>query len=195
MTDLKKGSFDKILAFDCETTGFSFGDNPSKDHQMVSAGLVVADLNFNPIEELYVEINWNGNSKWADQAQQIHGLSKEYLATNGVTEVEATEQIGSLIYDHFGFDNPVTLLGTNVISFDVFFLRKLLHSNNLPIKFSHRGMDTFSLAMPIFGAFTSDELFEILGFHKRETHNALDDAKRSLKVFKIVNNLWDKYVK
>lgn len=187
-------AIDKLLAFDCETTGFTFGPDPSKDHCMVSAGLIVADLDFNPIEELYVEIKWDGKSNWADQAENIHGLSRQYLEAHGQTHEQAAEAIGGLLVDHFGFDKAITLLGTNVMSFDLFFIRKFLDSMELSFKFSHRGADTFSLAIGTVKSQTSDELFELLGFDKRDKHNALEDARMSLKAFKIINNLWSKHV-
>jgi hypothetical protein len=142
-----KGYFDKFLAFDCETSGMAFGDNPSKDYQIVSAGLIVADFTFKPIEELYVEIQWNGHAKWDAKAESIHGMSKEYLLKNGIPEVEAVEKIGALMYDHFGMDSPISLLGHNVGTFDLPFLRKTLSNHDLNFKFAHRHMDTFSLAM------------------------------------------------
>lgn len=189
-----KGYFDKFLAFDCETSGMAFGDNPSKDYQIVSAGLIVADFTFKPIEELYVEIQWNGHSKWDAKAESIHGMSKDYLAKNGLPEIEAVEKIGALMYDHFGMDSPISLLGHNVGTFDLPFLRKTLSNYDLNFKFAHRHMDTFSLAMGTFQAYNSDDLFEMMGFEKRKSHNALADARYALETFRIINKFWAKYV-
>ena len=187
-----KGQFDKFLVVDCETSGFNPGPDPSKDYQAVSWGLIVSDVKtFKPIDGLYLEVKWNNLSKWSTDAEIIHGLSKSYLQQHGVTEAEAAEQIGGLLVEHFDIDTPITLMGTNVSTFDLPFLRKLLNAYDLPFKFSHRAMDTFSLSMGTVQAFTSDELFEIINGKQRGKHNALDDAAASLKTFETIKRLWD----
>lgn len=190
-----KGKFDKVLAFDCETSGVNFdGIDPSINYKMLSAGLIIADADFKPIEELYVEFKWADSDKhykWSEQAFSIHGLSKEHLDKHGVTENDGAEAIGGILYEHFGMDNAITLLGTNVASFDQFFLKRFLNNMGIPFKFSHRMLDTFSLGYGTLGAYTSDELFDILGFAKRTNHNALEDARMSLNSFKVINDLWN----
>jgi len=182
---------EKILAFDCETTGLSYGVNPSLNHSMVSVGLIVANAKFEPIESLYVEIQWDGKSKWEPEAEKIHGLSREYLAQNALTHADAAEKIGGLLFEHFGMYQPIMLLGTNVMSFDIFFLDNFLQSMEIPFRFSHRGLDTFSLAMGTVRAETSNELFDLLGFEKRGKHNALDDASMSLAAFRQIYTQWN----
>lgn len=191
-----KTHFDKIVAFDCETSGLSFDTlDPSVGYRMISAGLIVADCHFKPIEELYVEFKWgDSTASWSSQAEGIHGLSRAYLDANGVTDVEGAEQIGGLLYDQFGMETPITLLGTNPASFDQFYLKNFLVSQGIPFKFSHRMLDTFSLGYGTVGAWTSDELFEILGFKKRDKHNALEDARMSLKSFELLHSLWQSQV-
>ncbi len=191
----KRGEFNKFLVIDCETSGVTYGDNPAKDCQMVSVGLIVTDIEtFKPIEELYLEIRYNGKSKWDWQAEKVHGLTKDYLNKNGVTEIEAAEQIGGLLYEHFGIDNAITLCGHNVASFDVFFLKKLLYANDLQFKFTYRMIDTFSLGIATFGTFLSEGLFEAVGFEKRGKHNALEDARMALEAVRRINMLWKKKV-
>jgi DNA polymerase III epsilon subunit-like protein len=183
-------AIDKILSFDCETTGFEFGLNPSINHQMISAGLVVATSKFEIIEELYVEIQWDGKSQWAKRAEEIHGLSKEHLAKYGKTKAEAAEAIGGLLMEHWGMEKPINLLGTNVMSFDIHFLDGFLQEQEIPFRFSHRAFDTFSLAMGTVRAETSDSLFKLLGFGDRGKHNALEDAKLSLAAFREIYTQW-----
>jgi len=191
-----KGYFDKFIAIDCATSGINRdADNPSKDYQSVSWGIIVASVkDFKPIDGLYTEIKWNGMSKWDPKAEEVHGLSKDYLNKNGVTEAEAAEEIGGLLFEHFGIDVPITLLGHNVVSFDLPFLKKLLHSNDLLFKFSNRHMDTFSLAMGTVQTYNSDDLFDLMGCTKRGIHNALDDANFALKTYQIINKIWKTYV-
>jgi len=80
-----RGYFEKLLAMDCETTGLKYNaDDPSGGYQAVSWGLIVANaLTLKPIEEMYIEIKWNGMSTWSQEAEQVHGLTKEHLNKNG----------------------------------------------------------------------------------------------------------------
>jgi DNA polymerase III epsilon subunit-like protein len=187
-----KGYFEKFLAFDCETSGINFeSTTPDINYQMVSCGLVVSDLNFRPLAELYVEIKWNGTARWDKGAERIHKLSMKYLDENGLTEEEAAVEIGSFLLEHFGSETPIVLLGHNVGNFDIFFLKKLLKKFDIPAKFSHRTMDTFGLSMGTVQCYNSDELFEVLDIQQmRNTHNALYDAKYALEVFRKINRLW-----
>jgi len=192
----RRGQFEKILAVDCETSGMNYDhDDVSVNYQSLSWGLVVSDITtFKPIDELYVEIKWNGKSRWEGKAERIHGMSREYLDKNGVTEEEAAEKIGIFIYEHFGIDTPIVLCGHNVQVFDRYFLKKLLHSHGLEFKFAHRGLDTFSLSMATVKEYNSDDLFEAVGLSKRGAHNALDDAKYALETYRRINKLWKKCV-
>lgn len=191
----KRGYFDKVCAVDCETSGMSFGDDPSRDCQSVSWGLVVADVaTYKPIDKLYVEIKWNGKSKWEWKAEQVHGLTREYLATHGMDEAKAAEEIALFLGEHFGTDTPIVLLGHNAASFDIFFLRKLLHTHDLPFKFAHRVLDTFSLSMATVREYNSEDLFTALGLNARDKHNALDDAMYALESYRRINLIWKKLV-
>lgn len=186
-----KGYFDKVLAIDCETTGINFdGDDVTKGYQSIAWGVIVADaLTFDPIEKVYVEIKWDGVSKWDTGAEKIHGLSKEHLEKNGMDSEEAVEHIVSMMYTHFTIDEPIVLLGQNVGRFDLPFFRKLLLSQGIPAKFAYRTLDTFALGYGMVRAHNSDELFEILGIKRPTPHNALSDAEASLKSYKVLNKL------
>jgi hypothetical protein len=197
----KRGEFDRILAFDCETSGINHGQiDPAQHYKMVSAGFIVADINFDPIEKLYIEFKWDDPTcsekfYWDNGAEQIHGLSREYLNEHGMTEVDAAEAVGGLIYEHWGLNTVIVLLGTNIASFDQFFLRKFLERQGLKFKFAHRMLDTFSLAMGTVQAYNSTELFELIGCHRGDTHNSLQDTECSLNSFKIINRIWKTHVK
>ena len=178
-----RGYFEKLLAIDCETSGLKYNsDDPSEDFQSVSWGIIVADAKtLKPIEELYVEIKWDGESLWSMGAQKIHGLSKEYLEENGMTDEEAVVAIGSLIAKHFGTDNALCCLGHNVATFDVPFLKRLFRKHGIELKFGNRHVDTSSIGFVNWGVFTSDALFEEVGYEARGDHNALDDARMALE--------------
>lgn len=189
--DKPRGHFDFILAIDCETTGLKFGsDYADEGHQAVSWGVVVADAaTLKPIEELYVEIKWNQQSKdarkndssFGKRAEEIHGLTYDYLEKNGVDEEEAVALIGSLILKYWGPEVSIRTLGHNVHLFDLFFLRSMFRRHGIELKFGNRHYDTNSVGFVAFNTFNSDDLFEKVGFEARGEHNALDDAKMALE--------------
>ena len=184
-----RGYFEKILAIDCETTGLCFtNDSPvfkeatGERHQTVSWGVIVANAHtLKPIEELYVEIKWNDesikqrkkDSKFGTHAEKIHGLTKSYLDKNGVTEVEACEQIGSLLVKHWGPTNNVITLGHNVHTFDMPFMRDMFRRHEIELKFANRHVDTNSVGFVDWTTYNSDDLFRAVGFEDRAIHSKL----------------------
>lgn len=196
----QKGFFKHVLAMDCETTGLNFsGDDPSDGHQPISWGIIVADtVTYEPVEELYLEIKWNPTSirsrkvdpKFGKKAEEIHGLTKTYLDENGVDEEEAVLQIATLIIKYWGPSNAIATLGHNVATFDIPFLRAMFCRHDVPLKFTNRHFDSNSLGLGTVGAFTSNALFDTMGFDERSDHNALDDCRMSLESFHIIKKLW-----
>lgn len=189
---MKNIKFDKILGIDVETSGFNNSNklNPAEGYQILSIGLIVADTKvFKPIEELYLEIKWDGESLWDEDAVKIHGFTKQYLDKHGLDTDEAAEIIALFLDKHFGIDTPISLLGHNVY-FDFSFLKMFLDKHDLPFKFSYRHIDSFSLSMPTIETFSSDELFEFFGFAERTTHNSLKDIKMTLKSIQLISKMW-----
>lgn len=199
-----RGYLEHILAIDVETTGLffnntdpSFDEESGKYHQVVSIGLVVADATtFEEIEDLYIEIKWDGESEWNVEAENIHGLSKQYLEENGFTNEEAVLVIGQLLLKYWGGNKPVALLGHNVATFDKFFFQRLMMSQGIHVKHANRHIDSFSVGKATVGSCNSDDLFEAVGIPTRDSnsHNALDDAKASLTSVRTVKQLWDAFV-
>jgi DNA polymerase III epsilon subunit-like protein len=188
------GYFDKFLAIDCETTGLNFDhSNPdiTHGHQSVSWGLVISDMKtMKPIDELYVEIKWDGVSEWHWKAEKIHGLSKQHLADNGLDAETAAETIAQFIATHFDVDDTIVCLGHNVQQFDIPFLKKLLYKYGFKFSFSHRCIDVSSIAVATLGTFTSQELFDLLEIKRGSVHNALEDTKASLTAFRIIRKMF-----
>lgn len=204
------GYFDKVLAMDCETTGLCFSNNDphhnketGEAHQAVSWGLIIADADtLEPIEELYVEIQWNDKSisqrkdspEFGKIAEGIHGLSYQHLETHGISEFEAVEKIGELILKHWGPNGRIATMGHNVHTFDLPFFRDVFQRHGIELKFGSRHYDSNSLGFGTVGAFNSDDLFATVGLEERTTHNALDDAHMSLESFRRIRTLWDSRV-
>lgn len=200
----QKHYFKYVLAVDCETTGLSYGANdPSDGHQMVSIGLIVADTEtFTPIEKLYIEIKWNEasiirreqDSHFGKAAEDIHGLSFEYLQEHGVEEEEALVAIANMVLKYWGTDKAISLLGHNVATFDLQFVRNLFQRHEMQLKFANRHFDSFSVGVGTVGAYTSDALFGVMGNNNRKEHNALVDCEMALEVFHNVKTLWSSMV-
>ena len=189
------GWFQYVLAMDAETTGLKFNsDDPSEGHQAVSWGMVVADAHtLKPIEELYVEIQWNEDSiaakkadpKFGVHAEKIHGLTRAHLDKNGMSEEEAVVEIANLILKYWA-DGNIRCLGHNVATFDIWFLKRMMRRHGIELKFGSRHIDTSGTGFINFETYTSDELFELVGFDARGDHNALDDAKMALESARIM---------
>ena len=189
LKDKPKGYYEFILAMDCETSGLAVNnDDPSynastgEEYQSVSWGMIVASADtLKPVEKLYVEIQWNGDAVWDGRAEKVHGLSKKHLEEKGLTEEEAVEEIANFIIKYWGTDVSIRTLGHNVASFDLWFLKRLMRRHGIELKFGNRHVDTSSIGFVNWRAFTSDQLFEAVGFDERGAHNALDDAMMSLE--------------
>lgn len=185
------GYFDRILALDSETSGIFFEANPARlgdeRYQAVSWGMQILNGDFEVLDELYIEIQWDGKSKWSDRAQKVHGLTKEHLAANADTFEDAYVKIVNFIFKWFG-TTPVVVLGHNV-AFDLAFLRSDLQELDLKLSFGNRVLDSNTLGFTVFETYTSDQLFEILGQEDRESHNALDDIKRTVQAFRVARSL------
>lgn len=187
----KDGYFQFILAIDCETTGLTFNTaDCSINDQAISWGLVVAKTNdLKPIDELYLEIKWNEQSKakrredpsFGRKAETIHGLTYEYLEENGIDEITAAHKINQLLTKYWGPNNIVRTLGHNVHMFDLPFLRGTLVRGGVERNFGNRHYDTNSAGFIALMTWTSNELFEMMGFDARNTHKAIDDAKMALE--------------
>lgn len=205
-----RGHFDYLLAIDCETTGIClnndspvYNPNTGERHQTVSWGVIVADAKtLKPIEEKYVEIKWNleslkqkkDNPNFGKRAEEIHGLTRNYLEENGIDEEDAVVEIGGLILKYWGPEVSIRTLGHNVHMFDLQFLRDMFERHEIHLRFGNRHYDTNSVGFVTFGTFNSDDLFETVGFDPRGAHNSLDDAKMALETARRIRVLFQRCI-
>ena len=205
MTQAKpRGYIELALFIDFETSGIAYNsEDPTHDpisgdtYQAVSVGLVVANAQtLKPIEDLYVEIKWNGKSKWDKRAEAVHGLSLAHLEEFGVDEEDAVLEIGSLILKYWGPESPVCLGGHNVATFDKFFLNRLLRTHGIVVRFGSKTIDTNAIGFATFGTHNSDDLFAEIGLPDRdpEHHNALVDAQNALTTVRTVRQLFQRCI-
>lgn len=186
-----KGYCEIMLGMDCETTGLSFqSDDPSTGFQAISFGfVVVATDTLKIIDKLYVEIKWDGVSTWNDQAEAVHGLSRDYLDKNGMTSEEAAGAIGEFIFKYW---NTTTILplGHNV-HFDVCFLKQLMRANGIELRFTNRMVDSFSVGFTNAKLWNSDQLFKFASDSVRKEHNALEDIMLTVKALRTFRVIFD----
>lgn len=181
------------LGIDWETSGSDWDDpdGSHKKYQGLSFGAVVFDVDtFEPIEKLYCELQFDTDKyKWSQEAQEIHGLSQEHLAKNGISREEAAVLLGEMILKYFGPEGKVMFLGHNA-DFDIKFTNQLFADVGLPpLNKHHVILDTSSTGFITLGLYKSDMLFERLGFDKRGAHNALEDILMTLETCKIIKGL------
>lgn len=200
----KKFKTAKLLGFDSETTGMAFaGDvdpacpDPSynflngKKYQAISWGFVVVDLEtLKIIDELYLEIQHDPKYSWEYGAEKVHGLTREHLKEHGISSEEAAIQIVEFVLRHWEINDAIQTIGHNQVTFDHWFLRRLLCDFGLMIRFANRHIDTNYLSHGIYGVEGSKELFELFS-DKRDAHNALEDIKQTVKAFVETRGLFD----
>lgn len=218
MSNKTVGSMQYVLCFDTETSGLfsnevdpSYQSDTGKECQIVSIGLIVADaIKLTPIKKLYLEIQWNGVSDWQQQAEDVHGLTKQHLKDNGLTEEEAVEEIGDFIQEFWGPMQEIVVAGTKKvkfpttqlhvlghnIAFDISFIRRLFKrvlGDDFILNISHRQYDTNSLGFFTVESFTSDQFFDAVGLPPRTKHNALEDITMSLEAARRIKLLWNTF--
>lgn len=201
MSNTKKprGYFEKALFIDAETSGLAFNAiDPTYDeatgntYQAVSIGLVVADSStLEPVDELYVEIKWNGESTWSPAAEAVHGLSLAYLEEHGISEEDAVVEIATFILKYWGPEGVICLGGHNVARFDLFYLKRLMESQGINLRFGSRTIDSSAVGFVALETYNSDDLFELVGLPERDPakHNALTDAHNSLTACRMIRKM------
>lgn len=185
-----------ILVMDWETTGADFGataEEIAKKYQGISVGLIVAD--FNTLEEVYSDyftIKYDPKYVWTDRAEEIHGMSREYLAENGVDQDEAIARVLEPVLEYWG-PNGIIIFGAHNATFDMAFLKEqILKPAGISLEFHQAKLDTAVLGLILLGNSKSDYVFNIFGGEDgRGTHNALDDARLCLKSMRTAKQLFN----
>lgn len=171
------------LAIDWETSGYSYPDYASK-HQGISFGAIVFDVKtLDPIESLYREIKFDGSKyEWSEGAQKVHGLSREHLVANGVTQEQAALELCNMIVK-YSADGDIILLGHRVY-FDKAFTQQLTESQGIYLNYHPIMFDSCSMGTLLLEASKSDEVFSLMGLPPRGAHNSLEDITYTLASIK-----------
>lgn len=159
--------------------------------QMTSLGAIVVNANtLKELDSFYIEFKYIEGCAWSESAERIHGLSKAYLEENGSTYEDGFVQFTEFLVKHFDSSRAITLGGHNVSTFDRHFLIKFFDHNDAAIQLSGHSIDSYTLGKVLLNANNSNELFEQVGI-ERGTHNALEDARASLKAARLVKKLYE----
>ncbi len=191
------------LCIDWETSGADFGQDSSVNYQGIAFGAIVFDMTtLREVDSLYRVIHFNDTKyKWTEQAEKIHGLSREILATNGVSSEDALADLIEMMIKYWppGFfatagnepESKILLAGHNK-GFDMDFTAQLFRDNEMEIVFHHVGMDSTMIAFAVSGEYKSDVVFDLFaGVDKRELHNALEDARAALTVLRNIREIFE----
>lgn len=172
-----------ILVIDFETSGSTFGtyEETFSRYQGLSFGAVIANsTTFEPVKTIYQEIKFDPKYEWSDEAEKIHGLSREYLNEHGASNEEAAANLAEFILGTFG-TGKVMVLGHN-IWFDIEAMRQLLEPHGVMPDIHHVVLDTSPAAFIAIGKYKSNDVFEFFTGKVRDgSHNALDDALMALE--------------
>ena len=131
------------------------------------------------VETIYHEIKFNDKYQWSTGAEKVHGLSRLYLAKNGIEQQEAALSLVNLIVKYIGTDD-VMLMGHRV-HFDRAFTQQLTESIDIQLSYHPTTLDTASMATVLLEMSRSDDVFEAMGLPKRSAHNALEDIMYTLE--------------
>lgn len=180
------------FGIDWETSGSSWDDDSTKDFQGVSFGAVVFELaTFEPVETLYREIKFDETKyKWQASAEKVHGLSREHLAANGVSQEEAATALMEMFIKYFAPDERVFIIGHHT-DFDIKFTAQLLDQFGIMFQIGATIMDTAGTGLINFGIHKSEDLFQFLGLPARTTHNALEDILLTVQAAQMMRAIFN----
>jgi len=171
------------LCIDWETTGSDFGGDSTISYQGIAYGAIIFDTEtMQPVESLYRELQFDETKyKWTEGAEKIHGLSRLYLAANGITREEGLVDLLDLVLRYIGTESKIMFLGHNV-DFDICFTQQLARDHNVDLKIHHVKLETSGTGFICIGKYRSNDVFEFFTGKVREgSHNALDDAMMTLE--------------
>lgn len=179
------------LAIDWETSGFS-APNYASQHQGISFGAIIFDVqSLEPVEALYLEIKFDEKYKWEAGAERVHGLSKTYLNSTGVTQEEAATQLLNLIIKYIAIGDDIMLLGHRV-HFDKAFTQQLTESIGVELSYHPNTIDSCSMAITLMEIAKSEDVFQLMGMPPRAEHNAMEDIMYTLLSIKRMKELFVK---
>lgn len=174
------------LAIDWETSGADYSDSEEliKKYQGISFGAIIFDTEtFEEVDSLYQEIKFDSTKyQWMMEAQAVHGISQEYLETQGTDRETALVHLMEVLIKWMGpKPDKIMFLGHNV-RFDILFTKQLFNDFGLELTPYRLNLDSSVVGYVAAGLYKSDDVFDVFADSERGdgTHNALDDCRLAL---------------
>jgi len=181
------------LLIDFETSGSDVTNKNHQQYQGISLGALIVNMEkFEVVDDYYVEIKFNASKYlWSEEAEKVHGLTKDYLEANGVSQQEALGGLLEVIMRWIGFTDKLFIMGYN-IDFDKGFMQQLFDDCEVPINFHHIMIDPAPMAYFFVQEYRSDKVFELFSSMTREVHNALEDCYICFDALKTMRDVFMK---
>jgi DNA polymerase-3 subunit epsilon len=162
-----------IVAYDVETTGIS-----TKNDKVIQLSAVKFDTDFNVVAEFDNYILPTGVWHMSEGAFNVHGISEEFLKENG----RPLKDVGN---EFLEFIDGCDLLSYNGNKFDIKILVKDLRLCGYTIDLEGRAFyDSYLLEAKLNPRNLSNVYKKYTGLELDGAHNALNDVKATVEVFK-----------
>lgn len=163
-----------IVCWDIETTGL----NPKEDFMIQLAVSKFSKDTFEIVDSKKWYIKPAHNYTISPQAQEVHGLTKEFIDANGVYFKEISSAFFSMIED-------ADLLTYNGNTFDIKFLNEECKRWGLPLPIDGKNFyDAFSMECRFNPRNLSAVYKKYTGVDLEDAHDALADVNATIEVFK-----------
>lgn len=180
-----------ILCLDTETTGSDRNLDHAdifKKFQAISFGAIVATSDtFEEVAKIEFKVKYDPKYTWSEEAEKIHGITREQLEKEGLEPEEAAVELASFLLNHFG-TGKIMFLGHNPW-FDIHAMAQLLEPFDVMPELHHVVLDTSALGWLTCSKYKSDDLFELFIGGRSEKHGALNDAEMTLAVARSVRQI------
>jgi ribonuclease T len=142
-----------------------------------------------PAVGLYLELQAMPEMPWSDEAERIHGLTRDHLAANALPPAQAMQRFDAWLTEVAGSRQPV-LVGFNA-TFDWMFVADYFHRFLGRNPFGISGLDIKAYYMGRHGVATWAETRRervglALGITRRHSHHALEDAREQAELMRLI---------
>jgi DNA polymerase III epsilon subunit-like protein len=179
-----------VLIIDVETTGSTFGsyEETFSRYQAISFGCIVATSDtFEEVASLSFKVRYDPRYEWSAEAEKIHGISRQTLAEEGLTNEEAAAELAEFVLNHFGTGK--VMFANHNPWFDIEAMRQLLEPHGVMPDLHHVVLDTSSLGFVTMGKYRSNDVFSFFNGERPAVHDALGDARMALGVLKGIREI------
>lgn len=179
-----------ILLCDVESTGSTFGsyEETFKRYQAIAFGAIVATSDtFEEVASLSFKVKFDPRYEWSDEAEKIHGITREQLEVEGLDNEEAAAELAEFILNHFGTGK--VMFANHNPWFDIEAMKQLLEPHGVMPDLHHVVLDTSGLGFVTMGKYRSNDVFEFFNGERPKIHDALGDARMALGVLKGIREI------